>query len=71
LSHQSDNFEVGQAAEEKARTWKKSHGIPVALAVEELDHEDEEEYEKEVTEHGFDDTPHSDNTPLPPRNRRS
>jgi hypothetical protein len=57
LSHQSDDFEVGQAAEEKARTWKKSRGMPVALAVEELDQEDEEEFEKEVAQHGFDDTP--------------
>jgi hypothetical protein len=57
LSHQSDKFEVGQAAEEKARTWKKLRGMPVALAVEELDQEDEEEFEKEVAQHGFDDTP--------------
>ncbi|KAJ7795964.1 hypothetical protein B0H14DRAFT_2620373 [Mycena olivaceomarginata] len=57
LSHQSDHFEVGQAAEEKARTWKKSLGMPVALAVEELDQEDEEEFGKEVAEHRFNDTP--------------
>ncbi|KAJ6555782.1 hypothetical protein B0H19DRAFT_1070952 [Mycena capillaripes] len=47
LSHPSDDFEVGQAAEEKARAWRKSHGMPVALALEELDQEDEEEFEKE------------------------
>ncbi|KAF7371557.1 hypothetical protein MVEN_00010700 [Mycena venus] len=57
LSHPSDDFEVGQAAEEKARTWKKSRGMSVALAVEELDQEDEEEFEKEVAQCGFDDAP--------------
>ncbi|KAJ6555763.1 hypothetical protein B0H19DRAFT_1070938 [Mycena capillaripes] len=57
LSHPSDDFEVGQAAEEKARAWRKSHGMPVALALEELDQEDEEEFEKEVAQRGFDDAP--------------
>jgi hypothetical protein len=57
LSHPSDDFEVGQAAEEKARTWKKSRGMPVALAVEELDQEDEEDFDKEVAQCGFDDAP--------------
>ncbi|KAJ6521273.1 hypothetical protein DFH09DRAFT_1373076 [Mycena vulgaris] len=57
LSHPSDDFEVGQAAEEKTRTWKKSRGMPVAPAVEELDQEDEEEFEKEVAQRGFDNSP--------------
>lgn len=57
MSHPSDDFEVGQAAEEKARAWRKSHGMPVALALEELDQEDEEEFEKEVAQRGFDDAP--------------